>query len=199
MDLGWYLSVLVAFYAAHSLLATDRVKAVSIARFPFLARYYRLLYNLQSLLGLSVVGWSYHRLGQQRLFDPGGWRWLGAGFILFGCFVSVAALYRYDLGYFSGWRQLSAPGSTEFAKLETKGWNGRVRHPLYFGLLLGSIGGFLYFPTDVHLATAASTIVYLIIGSRLEERKLAVQFGDAYREYQAKVPPLIPFRLRRRK
>jgi len=33
---------------------------------------------------------------------------------------------------------------------------------------------------------------YLMIGSRLEEKKLLVYHGDTYRRYMARVPGLIP-------
>ena len=45
----------------------------------------------------------------------------------------------------------------------------------------------------MHLVLTA----YFIIGSILEERRLLARFGDAYREYQQRVPMLIP-RLRRK-
>ena len=34
--------------------------------------------------------------------------------------------------------------------------------------------------------------VYVLIGIKYEERKLLVEFGDSYRDYQLKVPKLIP-------
>lgn len=35
--------------------------------------------------------------------------------------------------------------------------------------------------------------IYIIIGTKLEERKLILEFGDAYINYQVEVPMLIPF------
>ena len=35
--------------------------------------------------------------------------------------------------------------------------------------------------------------IYIIMGSILEERKLVLEFGDAYVKYQQEVPMLIPF------
>ena len=35
--------------------------------------------------------------------------------------------------------------------------------------------------------------IYVIIGTRLEEKKLVLEFGDAYIKYQQEVPMLIPF------
>jgi protein-S-isoprenylcysteine O-methyltransferase Ste14 len=35
--------------------------------------------------------------------------------------------------------------------------------------------------------------IYVVIGTVLEEKKLVLEFGDAYRKYQQEVPMLIPF------
>ena len=35
--------------------------------------------------------------------------------------------------------------------------------------------------------------IYVIIGTVLEEKKLVLEFGDAYRKYQQEVPMLVPF------
>ena len=35
--------------------------------------------------------------------------------------------------------------------------------------------------------------VYIIIGTKLEEKKLVLEFGETYIKYQTEVPMLIPF------
>ena len=35
--------------------------------------------------------------------------------------------------------------------------------------------------------------IYVIIGTKLEERKLVLEFGETYVKYQQEVPMLIPF------
>lgn len=35
--------------------------------------------------------------------------------------------------------------------------------------------------------------IYIIIGIKLEEKKLVLEFGDTYVKYQQEVPMLIPF------
>ena len=39
--------------------------------------------------------------------------------------------------------------------------------------------------------------IYIIIGTKLEENKLVLEFGDAYIKYKQEVPMLIPFIKRR--
>jgi len=66
-----------------------------------------------------------------------------------------------------------------------------VRHPLYFGMLLGVWAT----PnmTATHLAFAIAITLYVIVGTLFEERDLMAEFGDTYRAYKAKKPMLIPF------
>jgi protein-S-isoprenylcysteine O-methyltransferase Ste14 len=35
--------------------------------------------------------------------------------------------------------------------------------------------------------------LYILIGVRFEERELVTSFGDVYREYQQRVPMLLPW------
>ncbi len=65
-----------------------------------------------------------------------------------------------------------------------------VRHPLYTaGLLLIWLTPVM---TTSILALNLSLTLYIIVGSRLEERRLLAEFGQAYADYQAAVPGLIP-------
>jgi len=68
-----------------------------------------------------------------------------------------------------------------------------VRHPLYLFMIL-MIWSCPDLTTDRLLFNGLWT-VWIVIGSIFEERDLVLEFGDAYREYQRKVPMLIPRRL----
>ena len=66
-----------------------------------------------------------------------------------------------------------------------------VRHPLYFGMLLGMWAT----PnmTVTHLVFALAISAYVVIGTLFEERDLVNEFGETYKAYQTKKPMLIPF------
>jgi protein-S-isoprenylcysteine O-methyltransferase Ste14 len=65
-----------------------------------------------------------------------------------------------------------------------------VRHPLYLFMIV-LFWSCPILTTDRLLFNIMWT-VWVIIGTILEERDLADDFGDAYRDYQAKVPMLFP-------
>lgn len=73
-----------------------------------------------------------------------------------------------------------------------------VRHPLYFGMLLGMWATPTMTVTHLLFAIAIST--YVVIGTLFEERDLLNEFGETYKAYQNKKPMLIPFtKLRKRR
>jgi protein-S-isoprenylcysteine O-methyltransferase Ste14 len=65
-----------------------------------------------------------------------------------------------------------------------------VRHPLYLFMIL-MIWSCANLTSDRLLFNGLWT-VWIVIGSIFEERDLVSEFGDAYRDYQRKVPMLIP-------
>lgn len=68
-----------------------------------------------------------------------------------------------------------------------------LRHPLYFFSLV-MIWSCPDLTTD-RLLFNIMWSAWICIATMLEERDLVLDFGDQYREYQAKVPMIIPYRL----
>jgi protein-S-isoprenylcysteine O-methyltransferase Ste14 len=85
---------------------------------------------------------------------------------------------------------------SEFDTFDTSGILSVTRHPWYTG------GIMIIWTSDMYLSTLLNNIVvsaYFVIGSFLEERKLLLDFGDKYREYQKHVSMLVPYKWLTRK
>jgi protein-S-isoprenylcysteine O-methyltransferase Ste14 len=189
----WLLAGYLLFYCAlHSGLASLRCKRWVAAHFAALMPYYRLGYNtlaLLLLLPLAVLVWSYD--GALVWQWHGVWGWLMNALALLALIAFIGTLREYDLGQISGSAQLHQRLSDpeRQARLRFGWWHRRVRHPWYF------FGLVVFWTRDMNAAQLLLYVMlsgYFVIGSKLEERKLIVQFGEAYRRYCQLVPGLIP-------
>ncbi len=182
------------FFSLHSILASESVKRFVEERVSNSFRFYRFVYNLISMIIFSAIvyllsDFSNHHI----LFSVHPILKYLAWILLFsGIVILTWALYSYKMLDFTGINQLF--GREEIhGKLITSGLNSIVRHPIYFAIILLVIGLSILYPTDLILLTSLFCIVYLYIGTTLEERKLIKIFGDEYKAYQKKVNMFIPF------
>lgn len=181
---GW-----ATYFTLHSLLASnwlkDHVQAIS----PLFFRRYRLLYNAIAGSGLIYMLWTLATTPSQLLFHANRFlQFLALALATWGLVLIKISFKQYDIRAFLGLREDNLEGQG----LSSGGILRYVRHPIYSGTLLFVLGFFLFNPKLLNLVTLACVSVYILIGMRLEERKLIEQFGDAYREYRKEVPALIP-------
>jgi protein-S-isoprenylcysteine O-methyltransferase Ste14 len=190
MNLGWVL----LFGLQHSIMARKPVKA-------FLTKYLpkpieRSTFVLISgvLLALLVANWQ----------PMGGLIWeVQSGtplyfgiYVLFFAgwailFVSTFLINHFDLfGLRQTYLELVNKPYTDlnFTVISLYKY---VRHPLYFGGILGLWATPRM--TGTHLAFAIGLTAYFVVGTLFEEKDLKREFGDLYRRYQAKTPMLLPF------
>jgi protein-S-isoprenylcysteine O-methyltransferase Ste14 len=183
-----------AYGAVHSLLASLTVKRRIRARFgPAVDRLYRLGYNLFAVVSflpvLAILAW---RPGM--LIYRLGLPWAAIAFAGQAAALALLALgvLQTDAWSFLGLRQLTQTGESA-PRLVVTGLYRWVRHPLYTAGLL-----FLWCSpamTTSLLALYLALTVYIVVGSRLEERRLLAEFGPAYDAYRRRVPALLPLRL----
>jgi protein-S-isoprenylcysteine O-methyltransferase Ste14 len=81
------------------------------------------------------------------------------------------------------------------AALRTDGVYGRLRHPIYAGILLGAGGSAVLRARPEPLAAVAVLAVVLHTKAQYEERLLRERFGAAYDAYAAQVPRFVPIKL----
>jgi protein-S-isoprenylcysteine O-methyltransferase Ste14 len=192
MDLLWLALGWVAYAILHSLLAALGVKAWVTRRWPAFAPYYRLAFNLQSVILVLPLVWATYAI-------PGDWlwRWTGIGAWIANslALMAVAGFVfssgTYDMGEFLGLAPLREKrrDAVEHDGFRISPLHRYVRHPWY------ALGLVLIWTRDMTpplLVSALAITLYFVIGSWLEERKLEVHFGTAYREYRHRVPGLIP-------
>jgi protein-S-isoprenylcysteine O-methyltransferase Ste14 len=111
-----------------------------------------------------------------------------------------AALLLLAVGGLMGtWGMLAlGPNLTPFPKpiangsLVTKGPYGFVRHPIYSGLILGTLGWAIFRSNLLGVALALLLFIFFDLKSRQEERWLRESY-PGYAQYQRRVRKLIPF------
>ncbi len=105
--------------------------------------------------------------------------------LLFHCVRQTGA------GDFLGTSQLRSR-HTQAQVLVTSGYYAHMRHPLYFFsmffLILNPV------MTAQWLLLTLFALLYFIIGGLIEERRLLKTFGEEYRDYQQRVPFILPVR-----
>jgi protein-S-isoprenylcysteine O-methyltransferase Ste14 len=184
--------LITAFAVHHSIMARPRAKAV-LAR-QLNPAFERPLYVLCASLALAGIMWFWQPI------PIAVWSitaaplrvaiWLGYGL---GWLLVVAALFAIDAWEVLGFRQALAAwrGAVESPPAFKTPWLYRiVRHPMQLGLLLS----FWAMPdmTVGRLAFAGAMTLYMAIGLVFEERALVRAHGAAYRDYQRRVPMLLP-------
>jgi len=199
------ISTLVLIFAIivwgfmHSLLASPATKARVRKWFgPGSDRWYRLAYNMFGILTfLPILGLLAMDPGKTLYVIPEPWSYLA----LAGQLLAIAALgiglLQTGAWSFLGIEQLLVNSPEGEAQMVSGGLYRWVRHPLY------SAGLVFIWLTPVMtvnlLVLNLGLTIYLVVGAMYEERKLVRVFGEAYIEYQVKVPMLIPGMIRRRK
>lgn len=185
-----------AWGGLHSLLVSPAWMRVVSGRFPRLCPWYRLAYNCLAVLTILPPLHFKNVLAGETLLAWGGvlipvrYALLGSAVWLFW-----AGAREFDLRVVGGLAQLrsacSFAGSPYAEELRTSGILGRVRHPWYGGALL-----LLWTRTGrfdaAELVTSLVLTAYVLIGARLEERKLAHVHGRAYLDYRRSTPMFFP-------
>jgi protein-S-isoprenylcysteine O-methyltransferase Ste14 len=107
--------------------------------------------------------------------------------------LGLLGLILILLGLFSlGTNLTPFPRPREDNRLVETGVYGLVRHPIYSGLVLGSLGWACLLASSLTLGYALILFLFFDIKSRQEEKWLAGKHAH-YRAYQNRVRKLIPF------
>ncbi len=109
-----------------------------------------------------------------------------------GLALMLAGLLLAALGAFGLQGNLTPlPAPKPDAELVSKGIFGRVRHPIYGGIILMVIGATLFFPTLLGALFVPVVIAFFYMKSVHEERQLAERF-PAYQDYTGSTRRFFP-------
>jgi protein-S-isoprenylcysteine O-methyltransferase Ste14 len=138
--------------------------------------------------------------------------WFGLQAMLFGALVSAPLLHRKRVSALTrvagvgllgagaavavaGYRELGQSHSAWTApqgdRVTRTGIYSTIRHPIYCGWLLGSLGFEIAVGSPLGLGLAATLVVFYDVKSREEDRQLRARFAEAA-GYQASVKRFIP-------
>jgi len=186
LGLGW-----AVYFAIHSVLAADRVKAIFRSLLQSGFRFYRIFYSLISTIGLLGLLFFNAAIEGEWLFNPMGVvRYLSLMLATLGVMIVSRAFKEHNALAFVGLKQ-------EEIKFSRSGILNYVRHPIYSGTILITVGFFLFTPTTSSLISTICIFAYLPVGIYLEEKKLIIQFGEQYLLYKKEVPTIIPTLIKR--
>ena len=112
---------------------------------------------------------------------------IGIALVVLG--VLLAAWAKARLGrWFSG-----SFAVKEGHELVTDGPYAITRHPIYTGILATVLGAALAWDSLLTLLLAALFVLPLFMHTVYEESLFEQHFGDAYHDYERRVPRLVPF------
>jgi protein-S-isoprenylcysteine O-methyltransferase Ste14 len=153
-------------------------------------KYYRPVYSLFATLTLiAILFYQFMIPSNDMLVIPTWMKWMVIPLGMDGLIFMWKSIRKYFY-YLSG-IDVVVNNPVE-SKLETSGLHSWVRHPLYFGTLTVIWCLFVWMPTFANGIACLLITMYIMVGIRLEEKKLIEEFGDAYRIYRQQVSMIVP-------
>lgn len=181
----------ILYFTIHSVFASNLIKKRFQNLFPILNLYYRIIYIFFSIAGLAVIFVYQAFLPISKLFGTNTLStFLGLSLASFGIMIVILSFSYYDTAEFLGLRQ--ARGDLKEQAFVKEGILNYIRHPLYSGSILFLAGYLILAPNVINLVSVICMIIYFVVGSYFEEKKLIKAFGKEYLKYKSEVPPFIP-------
>lgn len=191
--LYWDAGLSLLFFAQHSLMVRRWFKDWLACRMP--REFHGAIYSAASGVALAVamIWWQRTSVTIYALTGPAAWLLRTIALLAIAGFVwGIRSLRTFDtfglLPVTARLRGQTLPP----AELIARGAYRWMRHPLMFFM------GVLVWANPVVTADRMLFDVlwtcWLVVGVFFEERDLAAEFGERYREYQRAVPMLLPWR-----
>jgi len=198
IDVLVIIALFSLFAVSHTLLASSIIKIRLRDKLKDKIAFYRMFYNVTSLI-MFIIIYSLSPKPDIFIYD------LQSPYDIIIFLLQVAALVGFFIAgsqtnfkEFLGVSQIAryinheydANDLDEKQTLTTKGLYKYTRHPIYFFSIL-----FLVLRPSMdlfYLVFLVCMICYFFAGSYYEEKKLILNFGDEYLDYQKSVPRIFP-------
>ncbi|OGU34431.1 MAG: hypothetical protein A2068_11775 [Ignavibacteria bacterium GWB2_35_6b] len=189
------------FGISHSILASNKIKQKIVEGAGNKIAYYRLFYNFTSLITFFII-YEISPKPDVIIYDlQYPWDIIILVPQILSLIGLIWAVRPIDLKEFLGLNQLKrylkgeydSKELDEHSELIIEGAYKYSRHPIYFFSIL--FLGFRPVMDVFYLTFFSCLIVYFIVGSIYEEKKLVEKYGVKYAEYQKRVPALVPYKI----
>jgi len=171
----------VLYFVIHSVLAAKVIKS----NFP--KQGYRLFYSVFAIVALLFILYLLFASRQNMLLTSS---WVVKAFGLLNIFIGLWIIHRTTANYDS--KAFLGLKPENYGDLKIEGLNRFVRHPMYYGNFHLYLGIILFYPSEKMIAFSVISIIYIFIGTHLEESKLKLDFGEKYEKYINEVPMFLP-------
>jgi len=200
-DVAVTISFLSVFCISHSILASNKVKKLFKDRFGNGIAYYRIGYNIISVISFIIIYLSLPTINITLYDLPSPYDLIILFLQLLSLIGFIWSTRYFSSGEFIGWAQIrrlregnyDSKDLDESSTLRIEGPYKYSRHPIYFFsivfLVMRPVMSLSYFIIVVIF------VVYFYIGSVFEEKRLIEKFGEAYINYQKSVPRIIPIKI----
>jgi len=182
------------FFLQHSIMVRKGVRMGLANLIP--DDYYNAFYAFSSGITLLATMLFWQRIPGSIAATGGVFHWMLRA-LFFLCFAGFhwgsKSLGSFDPLGVKKIKRLIQNRDTRAMPLTVRGAYTWVRHPLYFFSLV-MIWSCPELTLDRLLFNVLWT-VWIVIATLLEEKDLVIEFGDQYRQYQARVPMIIPYKL----
>jgi protein-S-isoprenylcysteine O-methyltransferase Ste14 len=163
--------------------------------------YYRIFYNLFSIVTVLPLLYWQRMIPGPVIIKISPFLMIFKYTALISSVIVVAgSFFTFDVMEFAGFRQVSGMHKKKINQLGNEsnrpviskhGFYAIVRHPMYLGGFVFLIASMMNAPLAQFLGYGILA-VYMIVGTYIEDRRLARELGDIYQDYQKEVPLFLP-------
>ncbi|MFT4768723.1 MAG: protein-S-isoprenylcysteine O-methyltransferase Ste14 [Glaciecola sp.] len=179
------------FGIQHSVMARPAFKQLLTRLVPTHLERSTYVLGTALVIGMIIHFWQGISPMLWRVEDP-LWRQVITVIYFLGWTITLLATFMLNHFHLFGLQQSFRPSSPDAGSKEFKTpmFYRFVRHPIQTGVVIGMLA-----TPDMSVGRALLAVglfVYIGVGLYFEERDLVTEFGDTYRDYRKRVPPLFP-------